>query len=51
MHQNKQTTHRKENLSKTKQSVVRLDELFITKQEEMQRTKIKLGCLPTSANI
>ena len=29
----------------------KLDELFITKQEQKQETKIKLGCLPTSTII
>ena len=28
-----------------------LDKLFITKQEKKQGTKIKLGCLPTSAIV
>ena len=29
----------------------RLDKLFITKQEQKQGIKIKLGCLPTSAIV
>ena len=29
----------------------RLDNLFITKQEQKARKKIKLGCLPTSAVV
>ena len=29
----------------------RLDNLFITKQEQKQGVKIKLGCLPTSAIV
>ena len=29
----------------------RLDKLFITKQEQKSRIKIKLGCLPTSAIV
>ena len=38
-------------LKSIKPYLKRLDELFITKQQQNQRTKIKLGCLPTSAIV
>ena len=36
---------------KKKQPKQRLDNLFITKQEQKQGIKIKLGCLPTSVIV
>ena len=47
----KGSTWHKHYLKHKTTSKQRLDELFITKQEQKTRKKIKLGCLPTSAIV